>query len=503
MPLTRRTLLATSAASLALPVHAQSQPTLRVVAPWEVTSLEPSDTGYIFLRMEVAETLVGVEPNGQLVGLVAERWAVDEDRLTWRFALRDKRFHDGSPVTAAAVVASLERVRAAGESLGGVPIERIEAAGSMVIIRTSRPFSPLPAFLADYASIILAPAAYGADGKVQRMIATGPYRVTRVEGATGFDLEAADSATPPAIRAVSYRAVGNGDTRGAMAIAGDADLIFTLAPQALPRITAAGRTKVLTETIARARKMSFDCARPQFREVEVRRAISLAIDRAGIARALLRHEPSTATQLLPPVLTGWHQPHLPPLAFNPAEARRMLDQAGWRPGADGVRVKDGVPLSFEVKTIANRPELPAMAAAIQANLADVGIRITIQAGPTGAVPQAVRDRTLQASFFARTYVNIPDPIGTLLPDFTNERAAWGAVNWGNKAFADLAHAYTASFDAAERAGLQRRMAELLHDELPTIPVSWFEHTAAASTRLANVVLDPYETRYLVSRMRWL
>ncbi len=502
MSLTRRTLLAASTASLALPARAQTQPTLRVVAPWEVTSLQPADTGYIFARMEVAETLVGVDPNGQLVGLVAERWSVDDDRLTWRFTVRDKRFHDGTPVTAAAVVQSLERVRTAGDSLAGVPIDRIDAVDNTVVIRTTRPFSPLPAFLVDYAAIILAPAAFGADGKVQQMIATGPYRVTRLEGATGFDQEAVAGSTP-AIRAARYRAVGNGDTRGALAIAGDADLIYTLAPQVLPRITAAGRTRVLTETIARSRIMSFDCGRPQFREVAVRRAISLSIDRAGIARALLRHDPSAATQLLPPVLAGWHQPHLPALAFDPAEARRLLDAAGWRPGADGIRVKDGHALSFDVKTIANRPELPAMAAAIQANLADVGIRMTIQAGPSSAIPQSVRDGTLQASFFARTYVNVPDPIGTLLPDFATDRPAWGAVNWGNQAFRDLANAYTASFDAAERAGLQRRMAEVLHEELPTIPVSWFEHTAAASTRLGGVVLDPFETRYLISRMRWL
>jgi peptide/nickel transport system substrate-binding protein len=35
-----------------------------------------------------------------------------------------------------------------------------------------------------------------------------------------------------------------------------------------------------------------------------------------------------------------------------------------------------------------------------------------------------------------------------------------------------------------------------------IPVAWFEHTVSVSPRLAGVVLDPYETRYHVERMRW-
>ena len=109
--LTRRLLLATALAwpLASQPISAQQgEPVLRVVAPWEYTSNDPTDTGFILARMGIGETLVQVEPEGQLIGGVAESWRVSEDKLSWRFKLRaGASFHDGSPVTADAVAAAL------------------------------------------------------------------------------------------------------------------------------------------------------------------------------------------------------------------------------------------------------------------------------------------------------------------------------------------------------------------------------------------------------------
>ena len=50
--------------------------------------------------------------------------------------------------------------------------------------------------------------------------------------------------------------------------------------------------------------------------------------------------------------------------------------------------------------------------------------------------------------------------------------------------------------------LRKRITEILHAELPVIPVSWFEHTVAVSGRLKPVPVDPFEQRYLIDRMAW-
>jgi peptide/nickel transport system substrate-binding protein len=496
--------LALAALSLSPAAFAQQgEAVLRVVAPWEYTSNDPTDIGYILTRVNVAETMVQVAPDGSLLGGVAERWSIDADRLTWRFKLRAGAvFHDGSPVTAQAVADSLQR-SFKGESLSAVPFESVSADGGDVVIRTKTPFSVLPAFLVDYASIILAPAAYGASGKVEKVIATGPYRITAIDGSTTIELERFEGyvgAKPP-IRKARYTAVANGETRANIAIAGDADMVFTLAPTALQRINSAGQMKVESLTIPRIRPIAFNSGLPQFSDVRVRRAISMAIDRAGIAASILRHPGSTATQLMPPLLSEWHNPSLPALRHDPGAARKLLDEAGWVVGADGVRSKDGVRLAAKLLTIANRPELPVMAAAIQAQLKQVGMEMTIEAGPGANIPAAIKDGSMQMTMFARTYVNVPEVIATILPDFTRERSNWGTMNWpGRDRVKPLADEYVANFDPARKATIRAEITKIIHEEAPVIPVSWFEHTVAVSNRLANVIIDPYEMRYMLDRM---
>ena len=160
----RSLLLGLPLAFAARPVHAEDR-VLQVVSPWEVSSLDPTDTGYIAERLGVAEPLTGVEPDGRIVGRVAESWTVSEDQLTWRFRIRPGlRFHDGSPVTAASAVASFERGRPNAETLQTLPIASVSADGDAVVIRTTTPFAPLPSFLTDWGGIILAPSSYGRDG---------------------------------------------------------------------------------------------------------------------------------------------------------------------------------------------------------------------------------------------------------------------------------------------------------------------------------------------------
>jgi peptide/nickel transport system substrate-binding protein len=501
--LTRRLLLGTafaaSLASFALPALAEPG-VLRVAAPWEYTSNEPSDTGYIMARMQIAETLVMVEPDGKLVGGIAESWSVAEDRLTWRFPIRaGLTFHDGSPVTAEAATASL-KLALAGESMQQIPVDEIKADGNTVVIRTKTPFSHLPAVLVDYASVILAPASYGVDGNVVKVIGSGPFKIAKVDGKTVLELDRFDGyrAEKAKVAKARYTAIPNGDTRTNVAIAGDADIIFTTVPSASPRIDAAGQMKVVSVTVPRIRVLAFNSGIPQFEDARVRRAISMAIDRQGIASAVLRHPGSAATQLVPPVLTEWHNKALPAYARDVAGARALLDQAGWVMGADGVRARNGVKLSARMLTISNRPELTVIGQAMQAQLKDVGVEIAVEPVPSANIPAAIKDGTMQMSMFARTYVNVPEVIATIIPDFTRERSTWGTLNWpGRDKVKALTDEYVQSFDAVRKQAIRNDITRIIHEEAPVTAVAWFEHTVAVSNRVEGLVIDPYETRYML------
>ena len=134
----------------------------------------------------------------------------------------------------------------------------------------------------------------------------------------------------------------------------------------------------------------------------------------------------------------------------------------------------------------------------------MGIALDIRPGPPGAVPGAIRDGTLQAGLIARTYVNVPDPIGTILPDFTSVSPVWASPGFQDESLDGLVGEYLGSFEPAALPALRQKIVAILQDQLPVIPVSWFESNAAVSTAIdpASVVLDPYEQSYGVQRIRW-
>ncbi len=495
---------------LALPLWpsvAGAQQPLRVVAPWHVESMEPSRDGFNFTRMGVAENLVGADDGGLPVPQLAESWTLSDDRLTWRMTLREgATFHDGSPVTAEAVAASLRRAQAKPGPLANAPLTSIAADGARVVeLRTSTPFTPLLAFLAESSSQILAPASWDESGGIRALIGTGPYRLVGFQPPFRFEVErfeAWNGGPRPAIARVTYESVARGETRALMAESGRADLIFTLDPAGTDRLRRSSRVDVRVMPIPRTQTMKLNAGLPLFADVRARQALSLAIDRDGIARGILRSPDAAATQLFPQTLSEWHVPGLAPLRRDPAEARRLLAELGWTAGAGGTLTRDGRPFRFTLRTFSTRPELPVVAAAIQESLRGVGIDMQIAVVVSSEIPAGHRDGTLEAGLMARNFSLVPDPIGTLLSDFGPQGGDWGAMGWTSPELVDLLAALGRTTEPAERAQLRAGVSAILQAELPVIPVVWYDHRVAISRRLANVSVDPLELSYRIAAMRW-
>lgn len=135
------------------PAALASDDVLVVAAPFEIKGADPSLSGDVFLKMDIAETLVNADTAGHLQPGLAESWSVSDDGLSWRFALReDGAFHDGSPFTAATAAAALNIARVKKGLLSNAPIVSIAADGPDLLVSLSEPFAALPAFLAEYRS---------------------------------------------------------------------------------------------------------------------------------------------------------------------------------------------------------------------------------------------------------------------------------------------------------------------------------------------------------------
>lgn len=127
--------------------------------------------------------------------------------------------------------------------------------------------------------------------------------------------------------------------------------------------------------------MHFDLAvnaergRTLFADPDVRRALFHAIDRDAIATQLMRGAVRVANTPINP-RNPYHNPDVTASAYDPDRARRMLDDAGWTVGPDGVRTNDGVRFAFEMINRAGAADRIAIAQVIQAQLREIGVEVS-------------------------------------------------------------------------------------------------------------------------------
>ncbi|MCZ2497263.1 ABC transporter substrate-binding protein [Xylophilus sp. Kf1] len=513
-PLSRRHALRVTVAGLtagALQVAAQpaavERKPLQIVGSWEITGLAPANSGYMFTRLQVTETLMDAADDGTPEGGLAERWNVSADGLVWRFSLRPQaRFHDGTPVTAAAVVRCLQTARVAPSLLSVAPIQAVEPEGvGTVVVRLKSPYAGLPSLLAHSSTMVLAPSSYEAGGQVRRIVGSGPYRIETLAPPQSVETVVFDGydGPRPAIERVHYLTVSRAETRALMAESGQADLAYAIDPVSMTRLKKRASVRIAVVTLPRTAALKLNAGHPAMKDPRVRRALSLAIDRSGIARALLRDPELAAAQLFPPTLEGWYDPALPPLTYDPALAVRLLAEAGWKRGADGLRDSRGRPLNLVMRTFVDRPELPVLASALQEQFRQVGIAVQVAIGNSGDVPLGHRDGSLELALIARNYATVPDPTGTLLQDFGPKGGDWGAMGWSSPVLQQALAELAGGTPSADRTlALRRQVARVLQDELPVIPIAWYRQQVAVSPRLAGVQLDPLERSYRLTSMAW-
>ncbi|MFN3364086.1 MAG: ABC transporter substrate-binding protein [Allorhizobium sp.] len=497
------------AASLAL-LLAGAAPTMAddgvvdIVAPFEIGGLDPSKSGDIFLRMGIVETLVEADKDGNPVPALAKSWTVSEDGLTWRFELQSGvKFQDDSALTAEAVVTALKIAKDKAGLLSKAPIADIKAEGEgTVVVSLSKPFVPLLAFLAENRAQILAPSSYeGTD--VKSIIGTGPFKLTKIEPPQSLAVERfADYwGNKPEIEKATYLSVSRAETRALMAESGDADYVFNLDPASRTRLSKSDKVVMQSVSIPRSVLLKVNAGHPFLADVKAREALSLAIDREGLAVAILRY-PAAATQLFPPSLKIWHNADLAPLGYDVDKAKALLAELGWTAGDDGILVKDGKPFALTLTTYPDRPELPLIAAVLQDQLKEIGVALTINSTNSSEIPAKHQDGSLELALMARNFALVPDPIGTMLSDYGPGGGDWGAMNWTNAGFEKALDDLTRVTDPTEGEALRHQAVAAIQAELPVIPLAWYQQTVAFSPKLEGATIDPFERSFGLETMRW-
>lgn len=471
---------------------------LTVVAPWEITSTDPAKSGDAFLRLGIAETLVGADQDGTLIPALATDWKHDGTGKVWTFHLRDAAFHNGTPLKASDVVKSLTVALKKPTALENAGIDTITATDDKTVtITLKEPLFAFPAYLAHASTLILADASFDGD-EVARVIGTGAYQADSIEPPqkitqTSYENYWGDKAH---IKAITYLANSRSETRTLLANSPN-HLVYTLDAASLARLKNDPNLQVVSASIPRTIALKMNAKHPLFDSAVVRRALSDAIDRTAIA-AVLRIDEGGAEELLPAAFKDWHLGSQSNKPDYTAIKQTLLDNGFSE--QNGKLYKDGKPFKFTLRTFADRPELPIVATALQDQWGKLGIDVDVSVGNFSEIPAGHHDGTLEMALYARNFGLIPNPIGIIAEDFKQGGSDWGVMNWQNDELTNALTELKSTSDETQAAALRHKIAQIIYDERPIIPIAYYQQNVATNKDLKGVAIDPFERSYGLNKL---
>lgn len=318
----------------------------------------------------------------------------DDGRVITMKLREDIKWSDGTPVTADDFVFTWEMAVSPNNTVtSAYPYDQIESVTApdpqTVVVTFAEPFAPWLATLwhGILPAHILRPI-YEAEGTIDNaewlknpQVGCGPYLLDTWESGSYARFVRNENywGERPILDEIFIRFVPDDASQVAALQAGDADLGTFIAYSDIPTLEKAG-LQIVTEPSGYSEWMFFlvneKIGHPALLDVNVRKAIALSIDREGINRDLLpglTSPPASFWDALP----FYNDPPLQNYPYDPEEAKRLLDRAGWvDSNGDGVRDKDGVRLELDYGTTI-REIRQDVQAVIQQQLAQVGIKVNL------------------------------------------------------------------------------------------------------------------------------
>lgn len=428
----------------------------------------------------VFDGLTGFDADGHLHPALADRWTVGADGRHYLFHLRaGVKFHDGTPLTAAVVRASLVRVLSPATRGGRVwplyPIAGAEeyAAGrapdvrglhvvgdTAIAFELERPLAIFPTFLAMPVASILpagAPADFGA-----HPVGSGPWRFLawQHDDYLRFARNAAYWAGPPRADTLTVRILPEALTRAAEFETGGLSVIEVPFGESA-RWRRDHPAWLVEKPALRVVYVALNTRRGPLQDVRVRQAINWAVNVPEMLATVYDGRGIAARGAIPPALDGSDTTRAG-YRFDPVLARRLLAQAGYASGID-----------LELWRTAANAELSRVAQAIQAQLAEVGIRVALIERDPASEREAARQGRADMVVLD-WWADYPDADNFLYPLFYSGSLGAG----GNYAFYtdrvvdSLILLARRTTDAGRRAGLYRAIDGRVYRAAPWLYL-WF------------------------------
>jgi peptide/nickel transport system substrate-binding protein len=468
----------TAAPAAARPAQSTGELKMAIDGEFPAT-LDATKNGYQLVRLGLAETLTRLTPQMKLVPWLAKDVS-NVDASTWRVTLRpNARFWDGTPVTAQDVQAAFQANWAAYPAANGLLSKDTQIK---VVDPTTLDFKT-PEPIGNFANVISAQFFAVHKGGTTM---TGPYKPTNI--AVGQELNADAFAEhwdgPPPLAKLTVRLVTDANARVLALRSGDIDLVYGVPPQAVKSLSNPDLT-VSTKSSGREDYLVVNHRRLPFSDKAVRTATALAVDRAALLTIGLAGQGTVATGMFPP---DQGVQNVDMQATDGTRAKQVLDDAGWKAGADGVRVKDGQRLSFQLLSAPARTEWTPMAVAIQAQLQDFGYEIQIEQ-VKNIGDQLAQSQDFDAAMYSANMLVTGDPLYI----FNQTLAKGGPANYGGYVNPDLEKVLTGmrgEADSGKRQALAVQAQQIVKADVPNMYILVVPFIAATSKKVKGFTLHP-------------
>lgn len=535
-----------SALLISAPVSAQAQTTSAATeSPAPDTTLRIATSGFVdtfnpFISIYLAPTNViryvyeslvqnDAEDGSPTKGL-ADSWDVTDGGQTWTFTLQDGlEWSDGEPITSADVKYTYEQmmtVPALGTANGNLVsnFESVDAPDEKTVVinlktpQAPNPGSEIPVVPKHIWEAVDDPTTFANDTDV---VGSGPFLLESYAANQSIVLKANETfwRGAPKIDKIQYVYYTNSDAQVQALKAGDVDLVTGLTPTQFDALEGVDGITTHSGEGRRYHSISINVGQQTrdnvpygtgseaLKDVEVRQALRLGTDTKTLLDKVLAGEGVQATSFIPSSFPKWHLSDDDDVivGFDPEAAKAKLDDAGWVPGADGIREKDGARLTLRLLTDAEDANEQSIADFFVPWMKDIGIEITVESTDSDTISAKAVSGDYDL-YFSGWSVN-PDPdyqLGintcTNLPTATDGTGGTTQDGYCNPEFDEMYAEQRSEIDPEKRQEIVHDMLALNYEDTAQV-ATWYANSLEAyrSDRFTGFTLQPKETGIIANQ----
>jgi peptide/nickel transport system substrate-binding protein len=486
------------AGSGAKPAGAPAKPAaggeFRVGMESDVVTLDPpmfTDVFSNYVSSQIHETLFQVDYDMKVVPFLAEKLEQPND-TTYVITLRKGvKFHNGEELTADDVKFTYARVmdpatkspRANNLTDAVESADKIEVVDKYTVkITVKAPFGPFVDRMTNGALQILNKKAVDAAGGdyAHKPVGTGPFKYVEWKTGEYARLDRNDEywGEKAKLDRVTFRPIPDANTRMAELESGGIDYLMQVPREDVDRIKKDGKFDFQEVDAINITYLAYNTQKAPLTDANLRRAMNYAIDKKEITDTIYAGTGTPAISPLNP--SNWaHNPNVEPYAYNPAKAKELLGQSGYK--------GEPLELAFNQAT-----ETPKVAERIQAQVKEnLGINITLKPMEWGAFLTYIRGGD-QHQMFILGWSGGADPDGILYPLFHSKNfgAAGNRAFYKNEKVDELLLKAQTTVKQEDRKALYMDAQKLILDDAPWAPIRHGTNSAALSRKVQGFKIHP-------------